>query len=479
MAERRVFDKNGTVVGEGTLREFENAVAGETVRPGDESYETARRVWNGMVDKHPSIIIYCVGVEDVIKAVNFARLNNLLVAVRGGGHNVAGNAVCDGGLVIDLSRMKRIQVDAGSSIARAEAGLTWGELDRATQAYGLATTGGIVSRTGIAGLTLGGGIGWLMRAHGLTCDNLLSVEIVTADGRLLKASETENADLFWGVRGGGGNFGIVTTFEYRLHRVEPVLAGMIVYPSYKAVELLRFYRDYIAAVPDELTSMFLFLTVQPVPYLPERIYGMPAVAVHFCCSGSIEEGRKIVRPLMEICPQLADSVGVMSYVGLQSMLDDNARAGLQNYWKSAYLGALSDACVDTIADCASRMTSPLTQVHIQHMGGAVSRISEEMMAFSHRDALCVLNIVSKWEDPGESDNHMKWTRTFAEAMMPFSTGVYVNFLGEEGEDRIRAAYRPDKYDRLVALKNIYDPENFFRLNQNIRPWGSRDSSILR
>ncbi len=469
MAERRVFDRAGSAIREKVLQEFESDVRGKIVRPGDEDYEVARKVWNGMIDRHPSLVLYCAGVEDVRRAVDFAGANNLLVAVRGGGHNVAGNAVCDGGLVIDLSRMKGIEVDPRSLVARVQAGLTWGELDRATQAYGLAATGGIVSRTGIAGLTLGGGIGWLMRKHGLTCDNLLSAEIVTAGGRLLTANEEENSDLFWGLRGGGGNFGIVTSFEYRLHRVGPELAGMIVYPAERASELLRFYRDFIATVPDELTSMFLFLKVQQAPYLPESIYGKPAIAIHVCYTGPVEEGQKVLRPLTEVCAPIADSVGVMSYVGLQSMLDSNSPPGLQNYWKSGYLGSLSNDCIDVIVEYASRMTSPLTQVHIQHMQGAVNRIDEEKMSFSHRNALCVLNIVSKWTDPAESDKHMKWTRAFAEAMSPFLCGVYVNFLGEEGEGRVRDAYRPDKYERLAALKKLYDPENFFSLNQNIRP----------
>jgi len=476
MAKRRVLDTAGSTIGEGALRKFENAVRGRIVWPEDEDYEACRKVWNGMIDRYPSMILFCDGVEDVRKAVDFARANNLLAAVRGGGHNVAGNAVCDGGLVIDLSGMKGIEINAESYRARAQAGLTWGELDRATQTHGLATTGGIVSKTGIAGLTLGGGIGWLMRKHGLTCDNLMSAEIVTADGRLLTATEGKNPDLYWGLRGGGGNFGIVTSFEYCLHDVSPVLAGMIVYPVERAAELLRFYRDYIATVPDELTSMFLFLTVQPTNYLPESIHGKHAVAVHVCYSGPLEDGKRVLRPLREVCAPLADSIGVMPYVGLQSMLDANSPPGLQNYWKSTYLGALSDSCIDITVDYASKITSPLTQIHIQHMQGVVSRIPEEAMAFSHRDTLCVLNIVSKWTDPSESERHVKWTRAFAEAMSPFSVGVYVNFLGEEGEDRVKAAYRSDKYERLVALKNKYDPENFFRLNQNIRPSSSGRSS---
>ena len=459
------------MVPEEVLQGFAASVRGNIVRPGDDGYDAARRVWNGMIDRFPAMIFYCRDTADVIEAVIFARRNKLLAAVRSGGHNVAGNAVCEGGLVIDLSHMKEIAVDAASRIARAEAGLTWGEFDQATHRYGLATTGGLVSSTGIAGLTLGGGIGWLMRKYGLTCDNLLSVEIVTADGRHLRASRTENADLFWGVRGGGGNFGIVTSFTFRLHPVAEVLAGMIIYPAEKAAELLLFYRRYLSVIPDDLSTMFLFLTLQPAPYLPHDLHGRNAVAIYFCYAGDTVKGLGTVQELRDASPSLYESISVMPYPCFQSMFDANALPGFMNYWKSVYLGVLSDASITTIAEHAARMTSPHTQVHIQHMQGAVSRIPEEAMAFSHRNTLCSLNIVSKWTDPGESDRHVAWTRTFARALAPFSAGVYVNFLGDEGEGRVRSAYRPAAYDRLVALKNQYDPENFFRLNQNIRPRG--------
>ena len=472
MLDRTVFNRDGEVVREDVLRKFADSVQGEIVRPGDEGYETGRRVWNGMIDKFPAMIVYCTGPEHVVTAVNFARENNLLVAVRSGGHNVAGNAVCDGGLVIDLSRMKGIYLDAESRVARAAAGLTWGEFDYATQAYGLATTGGLVSSTGIAGLTLGGGIGWLMRKHGLTCDNLLSVDLVTANGQLLTANTSENADLFWGVRGGGGNFGIVTTFTYRLHRIRQVMAGMIVYPADRAAELLRFYRDHIATVPDELTTMFVFLTVQTAPYLSEHLKGRPAVAIYVCYAGPENRGQQFMKPLRDICRPLADAVAIMPYVAFQSMLDVNARAGLQNYWKSAYLGKLTDACIDTIANQASGMTSPLTQVHIQHMQGAVSRMPEDATAFSATEMPCAASTSSpSGQIQMNLGKHITWTRAYAEAMMPFSQGVYVNFLGDEGDDRVKSAYRPETYKRLVTLKKRYDPDNFFRLNQNIRPSG--------
>jgi FAD/FMN-containing dehydrogenase len=417
------------------------------------------------------MILYCRDTTDVIRAVDFARSNKLLAAVRSGGHNVAGNGICDGGLVIDLSLMKGIEIDAASRTARTDAGLTWGEFDRATHLHGLATTGGLVSSTGIAGLTLGGGIGWLMRKFGVTCDNLLSVRIVTADGQHLYAGDEENSDLFWGLRGGGGNFGIITSFTYRLHPAAQVLAGMIVYRADNASSLLRFYRDYIAVIPDELTTMFLFLTLLPAPGLPEHLHGIRAAAVYFCYAGDAEEGLKAVQPLREAFSPIVDSVGVMPYPRFQSMFDLNAPPGLLNFWKSVYLSALSDACIDTITEYAAGMTSPLTQLHIQHMRGAVARVPEDAMAFSHRNALCSLNIVSKWTDPDESERHITWTRAFAEKLTPFSDGVYMNFLGDEGEERVRTAYLPDKYARLSVLKKKYDPENFFRLNQNIRPAG--------
>ncbi|HXY53090.1 MAG TPA: FAD-binding oxidoreductase [Nitrospirota bacterium] len=453
---------------------FRESLHGELVIPGDKDYDVSRRVWNAMIDRYPSMIAYCVDIGDVIKSVNFARHHGLLAAVRCGGHNVAGNAVCDDGIVIDLSRMKQIEVNSASLIARAQVGLTWGEFDRATQTFGLATTGGIVSRTGIAGLTLGGGIGWLMRKFGVTCDNLISANIVTEDGRLLTASGHENQDLYWGVRGGGGNFGIATEFEYRLHQIGPVLAGTVYYPAVKIREILRFYRDYITAIPDELTSMFVYMASCSSPSLATIPVGSPAVAIHVCYIGPIAAGEKVLQPLREVGPPLEDTVRIMPYMELQTMLDSGAPPNQHNFWKSSYLKNLSDGAIDVLAAYCDAITSPLSQVHLQHLEGQVKRAGEDEMAFSHRDALCVLNIVTKWMNPRESGKHIQWTRDFESAMRPFSTGgVYVNFLGEEGEDRVKAAYGSAKYDRLVALKNKYDPTNFFRLNQNIKPTGER------
>ena len=463
----------GTILAKKIMKKFGESLLGELILPGDEGYDRGRRVWNGMIDKHPALIAYCGDVDDVIKSVNFARNHGLLTALRSGGHNVAGNAVCDDGIVIDLSRMKRIKVNAVSRSAWAQAGLTWGEFDRATQTVGLATTGGIVSRTGIAGLTLGGGIGWLMRKFGVTCDNLLSANIVTADGRLLTVSSHENQDLYWGLRGGGGNFGIVTEFEYRLHQIGPVLAGTVYYPADKVREILRFYRDYIAAIPDELTTMFAYMAASGTPSLSKLPVGSPAAAIHVCYAGSVEAGKKILQPLREVGPPLEDAVRIMPYVNLQTMLDSGAPPNQYNFWKSSYLKNLSDEAIEVLAAHCDAITSPLSQVHLQHLEGQVRRVGEDEMAFSHRAVLCALNIVTKWVDLRESEKHIQWTRDFEASMRPFSTGgVYVNFLGEEGEDRVKAAYGRAKYDRLVTLKNKYDPTNFFRLNQNINPLGT-------
>jgi len=469
MPEHKIASKTGKALDEAVIKKFKATFNGEIIQPDDEGYDVARRVRNGMIDKYPALIVRCANVNDVINSVNFARINNLVVAVRGGGHNVAGNATCDDGIVIDLSNMKKIEVNAESRIAYAQAGLNWGEFDRATQAQGLATTGGQISTTGIAGLTLGGGIGWLVRKYGLTCDNLLSVDIVTADGRLLKASANENADLFWGIRGGGGNFGVVTAFEYRLHPVSQVLGGMIAYPIEKAKEAMQFYRNYTAAIPDELTTMVAIVTAPPAPFVPKSLQGSRILAIGLCYSGPIEDGKQVIQPLRSFGSPVLDLIGEMPYTALQSMLDDTVQPGLQNYWKSSYLKDINDATIDTILSYSAKITSPLTEVHISHLGGAINHVSEDT-AFGHRDAPYLINLVAIWQDPAESEKHIAWTREFSEAMMPFSTGgVYVNFLGNEGEERVKSAYIAEKYNRLVALKNRYDPTNFFHLNQNIKP----------
>jgi len=468
MNNKPAINKSGKAVDESAVRRFGENFRGRLVRSDDADYDSARRVWNGMIDKHPAIIAYCSDKDDVISCVNFARSHDILVSVRSGGHNVAGNAVCDKGIVIDLSRMKKIEIDAHAQMVTVQAGLTLGELDNATQAYGMAVPVGIVSKTGMAGLTLGGGIGWLVRKYGLSCDSLLSAEVVTADGQLLAASADENPDLFWGIRGGGGNFGIVTEFTFRLYPVRQVIGGMMLYRAAGAPELFRFYRDFISAAPDELTTMLALLPA-PAPFLSKRIQNVPLVAVHVCYSGPEDTGKNILKPLRSFGEPVQDMIDIIPFQDMQSLLDAGAPPGLLNYWKSCYLKNLNDNCINEILLYFDKVPSPLTQIHIQHLQGAMSRIREDETAFSHRSALCVLNIVSKWINPADNKKNIQWTRDLSAALEPYAVGAYVNFMGDEGQDRVRAAYSPGNYKRLVQLKNTYDPTNFFSLNQNIRP----------
>ena len=450
-----------TTIDDAALEAFKTSLRGELLRPSDLGYDDARKVWNGMIDKRPALIARCAGVADVIAAVNLARSNNLLMSVRGGGHNITGNAVCDGGLMIDLSRMKSVRVDPAKRTARAEAGLTWGEYNRETQAFGLASTGGVVSTTGIAGLTLGGGLGWLMGKHGLSCDNLLSADIVTADGQFLTASASEHPDLFWGLRGGGGNFGVVTSFEYRVHPVDAVLAGMVLHPMAKAKDVLRFYREYARSAPDELTAFAALMTS------PE---GAPIVAIIVGYIGPIAEGERLVAPVRKFGSPIVDTVGPMSYVQLNTLLDGGVPyGGVQRYWKSSFLKHLGDDVLDILVARAATMPSPMSMVGFFHVHGAATRVKPHETAFGLRDDQWDYDIISQWLNPEESAHHIQWTREFWTAVEPFATGeVYVNHLDAEEGTRIRAAYS-DNYERLVALKNKYDPTNLFRLNQNIKP----------
>ena len=466
MAELRVTTMQGTdtVLKDTAIEAFRTSVRGELLRPCDTGYETTRKVWNGMIDRRPALIIRCTGVADVIAAVQFARTHELLVAVRGGGHNVAGHAVCDGGLMIDLSRMKGLRVDPVHRTAHAQPGLTGGEFDRETQAFGLATPLGYISTTGIAGLTLGGGYGWLARSYGLASDNLLSVDLVTADGQCLTASATEHPDLFWGVRGGGGNFGIVTSFEYQLHPVGPVLGGMMIYPFAQAKAVLQFHRDFISTAPDAYTCF---------PALGTAPTGEAVALLRVCYNGPLEEGERVLRPLRAFGSPLADRIAPMAYTALQSMYDAGAPPGIHVYWKSNALTELSDEAIDTmVAHCATR-PAPQCGMALGQLGGAVSRMAPDATAFNHRNVRYDFISAGQCMDPAQAAACIQWARAFWEAMQPFSTGgVYVNYLGQEadeGAERVQAAYGPAKYARLVALKNTYDPTNFFRLNQNIKP----------
>jgi FAD/FMN-containing dehydrogenase len=445
---------------------------GELIAPGDSSYDDARQIWNGAIDRRPGLIARCASAADVAAAVRFARERELPVAVRGGGHGVAGHAVCDDGLVVDLCPMKSIAVDPQARTARAEAGVLWGELDGAAQAHGLATVGGIVTHTGISGLTLGGGIGWLMRKHGATVDNLRSAEVVTADGETLTASEDERPELLWGLRGGGGNFGVVTSFEYRLHAVGPtVLAGPIYHGLDDAPQALRFYRDFIADSPDELTTIVRLGRAPALPFLPEHVHGRPVVTIACCWAGDPQSGESALRPLRSFGNPLADALAPRAYSELQRMFDPGVPHGWHYYWKSWELPPLADAAIDALVEQAGRLTSPRSYIIVFQLGGAVGRVPADATAFGQRHAGHDVNINAVWlaDDP-DPDRHVQWTREAYAALEPFSSGrTYVNFIGDEGRDRVRAAYGEEKYARLVELKRTYDPDNVFRLNQNIDP----------
>ena len=451
---------------------------GEVLRPGASGYDEARKIWNGMIDRRPAVIARCRNSDDVAAAIRFGRSEGLALAVRGGGHGVAGYAICDGGLVIDLSLMRAVRVDPESRVAWADAGVLWAEFDAATQAHSLATTGGVVTHTGIAGLTLGGGIGWLMRKFGLTCDNVLGVELVTADGDLVTANEQDNPDLLWGVRGGGGNFGVVTRFEYRLHRLEPtVVAGLILHPASRAVEALRFYRDFVAEAPDELAVYLSLRTAPALPIIPSHLQGEPVVGFVVCYAGPVEDGERVLRPLRSFGPPAADLVAPKAYMTHQSTFDATVPHGMHYYWKSHYLAPLSDSAIDTLAEHAWTKRSPHSYTIVFHLGGAVRRVDDMATAFSGRDAEHAININGEWLGPDDPNEDTAWTRKMFDAMRPYGTGgVYVNFLGDEGEDRVRTAYGAEKYERLARLKATYDPKNVFRLNQNIKPATQRASS---
>jgi FAD binding domain/Berberine and berberine like len=441
------------------LQDLKADLRGELICPNESGYDAARKVWNGMVDKYPAVIIRCADVADVVTSVQFARDHHLLVAVRSGGHSISGSSVCDGGMVIDLSCMKGIWVNPAKQTAWAQAGLRLREFVQATQAYGHATTTGTVGGTGLAGLTLGGGLGWFMGKYGLTIDNLLSVDLVTADGKVLRASASEHPDLFWGVRGGGGNFGIVTAFEFQLHPVGQVLAGKVVYPMERAREVLRFYREYTSSAPDELTVYASLMTT------PD---GLPVIAINLCYCGPIEEGECAVSPVRKFGAPLVDLIRPRSYLKLITQADAGAPVGRRYYEKASTLSELSDEAIEAMVEYGTACTSPFSQVLIQHVHGAASRVGPTETAFALRGDSYVISIVAAWDD-GEADRHIVWTRACWKALEPFtSSGVYVNFLGNEGEGQVRAAYGVN-YERLVTLKNRYDPTNLFALNQNIKP----------
>jgi FAD/FMN-containing dehydrogenase len=459
------------VLGAATLKEFEESLSGELVRPEDPGYDEARAIWNGAHDARPAVIARCANAEDVRSAIGFARSEGLEVAVRGGGHSIPGFSSCDGGIVIDLSPMKGIEIDGQRRVGIAEGGVTWAEFDAACQEHALATTGGLVSSTGVAGFTLGGGIGWLMRKHGLACDNLRAAELVTADGQFVRASASENADLLWGLRGGGGNFGVVTALEYDLHPVGPtVVAGGVFYPGDRAEEILRVYRDFVRQAPEELTTLANLITAPPAPFLPEDWHGKKLVALIGCYTGDLEQGEEAWAPLRELGEPVADLVGPMPYVGMQSLIDDLWPKGTQAYMKAGYLTGLDDGAIETLARFHQDATSPSSEIHVQHLGGAIARVDADASAYGERQAPFVLNVIAVTHGEEGMDAHVDWAQRLYQACEPSLTGgAYINFLSAEGEDRVRAAFGAEKFARLQALKDRYDPTNLFHLNQNVTP----------
>ena len=462
----------GSLIDQAAWGELEAVFAGQLIRSSDPTYDEHRKIWNGSIDRRPALIARCAGVADVVAAVRFAQRSGLVVAVRSGGHSWPGLSLCDGGVVIDLSLMKGIRVDPEARTVQVQAGVVLGELDRATQAFGLAVPAGIVTHTGLAGLTLGGGIGHLMRKFGLTIDQLLSVDLVTADAQLLKASDDENPELFWGVRGGGGNFGIVTSFEFRLNPLGPiVVAGPVFWPMEDATEVLRFYRDWITDVPDELTTILNFRKAPVSPLIPEALHRQPVVAVFCTYAGPVEDGEGAVRPLKRLGSPAHDLCEPKPFLDHQAMLDPGLPHGWWYYCRSCDVAELTDDVIDITVEHSMRIQSPRTTYPIFQLGGAVQHVADSETAFNGRAAGHTYNInaVAPGDNGEGFDEEREWARGLWEALAPFHTSVYVNFLMDEGEEGIRRAYGPAKYDRLKALKRDYDPDNFFRLNQNIPP----------
>ncbi len=458
------------MISESVLVEFRSTLRGPVLFPGQPAYEEARRIHNAMIDKHPAFIVRCAGVADVIAAVKFARTHAIPTSVRGTGHNVAGISLCDDGMVIDLSAMKGIHVNPTARTVRVEAGVTWAEINHELQPFGLAATGGYVGTTGVGGLTLGGGLGWMVRKHGCALDNLLSADVVTAEGNLLRASLSENPDLFWGIRGGGGNFGIVTSFEFQAHPVGTVLAGLVLHPLSKSGNVVRFWRDYEETAPEEMSNSIVVFTAPPELPVPESLRREAIVAIGGVWIGSVEEGESALRPLREYGPPAADIYQPMPYSAAQTMADFLWPKGLYSYWKSSFLKSLSDGALNTILQFYAETPSPRTVVVIEHDGdSAWSRVPEDATAFGHRRWPYNMVVTTMWTDPKDTDANIRWTREFWDALKPFlAPAAYVNYLGDMREEDVRSAYG-QKYERLAILKNKYDPTNFFCMNQNIKP----------
>jgi FAD/FMN-containing dehydrogenase len=451
------------------LTKLSATIKGRVLGPNDSGYDEARQVWNAMIDRRPAVIVQPANGDDVAPAIKFARENALEISVRGAGHNIAGNAICNGGLTIDFSQMKQVRVDAAKKRAYVDAGATLADLDAATQRHGLATPVGINSTTGIAGLTLGGGFGWLTRKHGMTIDNLISADVVTADGKKSRASEQDNPELFWALRGGGGNFGVVTQFEFALHSVGPeILAGLLVFPFAQAKQILTRYRKFASAAPEDLSVWVVLRQAPPLPFLPQNVHGKEVVVLPVFYAGGATEGQRLIDQLRAFGDPHGEHIGAQPYAEWQKAFDPLLTSGARNYWKSHNFTELSDGAIDSIIEYAGKLPSPQCEIFIGHIAGAVNRVPPEAMAYAHRDAKFVLNVHARWESTAEDRICIDWARAFFKASAPYaSAGAYVNFMTEDEGERVTAAYGSN-YDRLAQLKKRFDPDNVFHLNQNIK-----------
>ncbi len=451
-----------------TLR---TTLRGELLLPNDAGYDSARTIWNATIDRKPAIIVRCLSSYDVVQTIKFANQHGLMVAVKGGGHNVAGNAVCgNNGIMLDLSLMRSVYVDQKNKKVRVGPGSLLGDVDHETQLHGLAISGGIVSHTGVAGLTLGGGFGWLSRKHGMAVDNLISADVVCQDGKILTASEDENPDLFWGLKGGGGNFGVVTSFEFKCVEIGPeVFSGLIIQRFEEAQAYMQFHAEYVRTLPDDMTVWMVVRHAPPLPFLDASVHGKMVIAVPFVYLGDPEKGRKLIQPIREFGKPHGEHLGMTPWTAWQAGFDGLNEHGGRNYWKSHHLNELSGECIKTILEFASNMPSPECEIFIPHMEGVAGRVTENETAYAHRKAPFILNIHGRWQDKADDEKCIHWARKIHAATEPFAEGVYVNFLSDEGEDRVKKAYTKAVWNRLVELKNKYDPQNLFRMNQNIKP----------